>query len=353
MSDKKKINLAMASIEKQFGKGAIMRLGDTDQNDMAVEVISTGSMALDHALGRGGMPRGRIVEIYGPESSGKTTMALHLIAEAQKQGGTCAFVDAEHALDIVYAAGLGVNVDELLLSQPDCGEQGLEIADQLVHTEEISVVVVDSVAALVPRAELEGEMGASHVGLQARLMSQALRKLTAAVSRSKTIVVFINQMRKKIGVMFGSPETTTGGEALKFYASVRLDVRRIGQVKDKSAEKAAKEDDDKKSGISSSMGNRTRVKVVKNKVAPPFREAEFDVIFGTGIDRIGELVDLGAATGIIEKSGAWYALRGERIGQGRDNAKAFFLDKPEIADALREEVQKALNVGKFTKLTTE
>ncbi|MEO6950197.1 MAG: recombinase RecA [Polyangia bacterium] len=318
------IDLAVSSIEKQFGKGAIMRLGE-DQKAPEVQVVPTGSLALDIALGAGGLPRGRVVEIYGPESSGKTTLTLHVIAEAQRRGGICAFVDAEHALDVVYARKLGVKTDDLLVSQPDNGEQALEIADMLVRSGAIDVVVVDSVAALVPKAEIEGEMGDSHVGLQARLMSQALRKLTGTISKSNTLVVFINQIRMKIGVMFGSPETTTGGNALKFYASVRLDIRRIGAIK--QAEKA--------------IGNRTKVKVVKNKLAPPFREVEFDIMYGEGISKEGDILDLAAEANVVEKSGAWFSWKGERIGQGRENAKEFLKNNPVImADIERAVLEK-------------
>ncbi len=307
------LKTTLAEIEKSYGKGAIMRLGDgTVQEE--VQVISTGSLGLDIALGVGGLPRGRIVEVYGPESSGKTTLALHVLAQAQKLGGVCAFIDAEHALDIGYAKRLGVQTDELLVAQPDYGEQALEITDKLVKSGAIDIIVVDSVAALVPKAELEGDMGDSHVGLHARLMSQALRKLTGNVSRSNTLVIFINQLRMKIGVMFGSPETTTGGNALKFYASVRLDIRRIGQLKE----------NDKV------VGGRTRVKVVKNKMASPFREAEFDVGYGTGISRLGEVVDLGADAGIVEKSGSWYSYKETRLGQGREAAMKFFADNPDV-----------------------
>jgi recombination protein RecA len=315
------IDLAMSQIEKQFGKGSIMRLGlDTALPD--VQAISTGALSLDIALGVGGVPRGRIIEIYGPESSGKTTLALHIAAEAQKTGGIVAFVDAEHALDIHYARKLGVRTDDLLVSQPDTGEQALEIAEVLVRSGAIDVLVVDSVAALVPRAEIEGEMGDSHMGLQARLMSQALRKLTATISKSNSIVIFINQIRMKIGVMFGNPETTTGGNALKFYASVRMDIRRTASLKQGQ----------------DVIGNRTRVKVVKNKVAPPFKEAEFDIMYGAGISREGDIVDLGADSGIIEKSGAWYSYGGERIGQGRENAKQFLKDNPELARAVEAKI---------------
>ena len=317
----KAIELAVSSIEKQYGKGAIMRLGD-DQKAPEVQVVPTGSLALDIALGIGGLPRGRVCEIYGPESSGKTTLTLHLIAEAQKRGGVCAFVDAEHALDVTYARKLGVKTEDLLVSQPDNGEQALEIADLLVRSNAIDVVVIDSVAALVPKAEIEGEMGDSHVGLQARLMSQALRKLTGTIARSNTLVIFINQIRMKIGVMFGSPETTTGGNALKFYASVRLDIRRIGQIK--SGEK--------------SVGNRTKVKVVKNKLAPPFREVEFDIMFGEGISKEGDVLDLASEAAIVDKSGAWFAFEGERIGQGRENAKEYLRAHPDVLDRVERGV---------------
>ncbi len=308
------IDLAVSTIEKQFGKGSIMRLGE-DIAPPEVQVVPTGALGLDIALGMGGLPRGRIVEIYGPESSGKTTLALHVVAQAQRTGGICAFVDAEHALDVSYARKLGVKTDDLLVSQPDCGEQALEITEMLVRSGAVDVVVVDSVAALTPRAELEGEMGDSHVGLQARLMSQALRKLTGTISKSNTLVIFINQIRMKIGVMFGNPETTTGGNALKFYASVRLDIRRVGALKDGE----------------SVVGNRTRVKVVKNKMAPPFREVEFDIMYGEGVSHEGDLVDLGAECEAVEKSGAWFAFEGERIGQGRENAKQFLRDHKDIA----------------------
>ncbi|HEU4385759.1 MAG TPA: recombinase RecA [Anaeromyxobacteraceae bacterium] len=309
----KAIELAVSSIEKAFGKGSIMRLGNEEALVKDVQAVSTGSISLDIALGVGGLPRGRIVEIYGPESSGKTTLALHAVAEAQKAGGICAFVDAEHALDVGYARKLGVRTDDLLISQPDTGEQALEIAETLVRSGAIDVLVIDSVAALVPRAELEGEMGDAHMGVQARLMSQALRKLTGTISKSQTIVVFINQIRMKIGVMFGNPETTTGGNALKFYASQRLDIRRIGAIKD--GEQV--------------IGNRTRVKVVKNKVAPPFKEVEFDIMYGSGISKEGDLLDLAAQENIVEKSGAWFSFGGERIGQGREQAKQFLKEHPE------------------------
>jgi len=310
----KAIELAVSTIEKQFGKGSIMRLG-VDAAPPEVKVVPTGSLGLDIALGVGGLPRGRVIEIYGPESSGKTTLALHVVAQAQRSGGICAYVDAEHALDVGYARKLGARTDDMLVSQPDCGEQALEITEMLVRSGAVDVIVVDSVAALTPKAELEGEMGDSHMGLQARLMSQALRKLTGTISKANTLVIFINQIRMKIGVMFGNPETTTGGNALKFYASVRLDIRRVGALKD--GEKV--------------VGNRTRVKVVKNKVAPPFREVEFDILYGEGISHEGDLVDLGAEAGVVEKSGAWFGFEGERIGQGRENAKAFLREHPEMA----------------------
>ena len=313
------IELAVASIEKQFGKGAIMVMG-RDAIDREMPIIPTGSPSLDIALGVGGLPRGRVTEIFGPESSGKTTLALHVIAECQRQGGAAAFIDAEHAMDAAYAAKLGVNMEELLVSQPDTGEQALEIADMLVLSGAIELVVIDSVAALVPRAEIEGEMGDHHVGLQARLMSQALRKLAGNLARSGTAMIFINQIRMKIGVMFGNPETTSGGNALKFYASVRLDVRRIGQIKDGTE----------------SIGNRVRVKVVKNKVAPPFRQAEFDLMFNEGISLVGDLLDLAAEAGLLEKSGTWYSFEGTRIGQGRENAKRFLKENPETLDRLKE-----------------
>jgi recombination protein RecA len=322
----KALEAALGQIERAFGKGSIMKLGAREASE-TTEVISTGSISLDVALGVGGFPRGRIVEIYGPEASGKTTLALHAIAESQKGGGTCAFIDAEHALDPIYARKLGVNVDELLISQPDAGEQALEIADTLVRSGAVDVLVVDSVAALVPRAELEGEMGDSHMGLHARLMSQALRKLTGSISRSRTLVIFINQIRMKIGVMFGNPETTTGGNALKFYASVRLDVRRIGQLKDRDQV----------------VGNQTRVKVVKNKVAPPFKVVEFDIMYGEGISRTGELIDLGIKANVVEKSGAWFSHDGQRIGQGRENARNFLRDHPETAAQI--EAQIRANMG--------
>ena len=321
MDRSKALDAALGQIERAFGKGSIMRLG---QREKAVdaEVVSTGSLGLDIALGIGGLPRGRVIEIYGPESSGKTTLALQVVAEAQRPGGACAFIDAEHALDPSYAQKLGVNIDELLISQPDAGEQALEIADTLVRSGAIDVLVVDSVAALVPRAELEGEMGDAHMGLQARLMSQALRKLTASISKSRCMVIFINQIRMKIGVMFGNPETTTGGNALKFYASVRLDIRRIGSIKERDTV----------------VGNQTRVKVVKNKMAPPFRVVEFDIMYGEGISKNGELIDLGVAAGVVEKSGAWFSYNSQRIGQGRENAKTFLKENPAIA----AEIEKAI-----------
>jgi recombination protein RecA len=317
----KALDAALSQIERAFGKGSIMRLGKNEQV-VEIETISTGSLALDIALGVGGLPKGRIVEIYGPESSGKTTLALHSVAEAQKKGGICAFVDAEHALDPVYARKLGVDLENLLISQPDTGEQALEICDTLVRSGAIDVLVVDSVAALTPRAEIEGEMGESLPGLQARLMSQALRKLTASISRSNTMVIFINQIRMKIGVMYGSPETTTGGNALKFYASVRLDIRRIGAVKDRDEV----------------VGNQTRVKVVKNKLAPPFKVVEFDIMYGEGVSKTGELIDLGVKAGVVEKSGAWFSYNSQRLGQGRENAKTFLRDNPELA----KEIETAL-----------
>ncbi|MBL7717171.1 MAG: recombinase RecA [Bdellovibrionales bacterium] len=326
----KAIELAVQAIEKQFGKGSIMRLGENDSLvNQDVPTVPTGSLSLDIALGIGGLPRGRIVEVYGPESSGKTTLTLHAIAEMQKQGGICAFVDAEHALDVNYARKLGVRTDDLLISQPDTGEQALEIADMLVRSGGVDLLVVDSVAALVPRAEIEGEMGDSHMGLQARLMSQALRKLTGSINRSKTLVIFINQIRMKIGVMFGNPETTTGGNALKFYASVRMDIRRIQAIKDGE----------------NVIGNRTRVKVVKNKMAPPFKEVEFDILYGEGISKEGDLLDLAANMNIVEKSGTWYAYKDERIGQGRDNARQYLKERPEMIKAIREEVLKKAGIG--------
>jgi len=323
MDKNKALEAALGQIERAFGKGSIMKLGQREAATSA-DVISTGSLSLDIALGIGGLPRGRIIEIYGPESSGKTTLALHVIAEAQKNGGACAFIDAEHALDPSYAKKLGVNVDDLLISQPDAGEQALEIADTLVRSGALDVLVVDSVAALVPRAELEGEMGDSHMGLHARLMSQALRKLTASISRSNCMVIFINQIRMKIGVMFGNPETTTGGNALKFYASVRLDIRRIGQIKEKEEV----------------VGNQTRVKVVKNKMAPPFKVVEFDIMYGEGVSKTGELIDLGVKAGVVEKSGAWFSYDGQRIGQGKENARSFLKEHPETAAAIEAAIRQ-------------
>jgi recombination protein RecA len=323
MDKSKALTAALSQIERQFGKGSIMRLGKNDKS-MDIEVISSGSLGLDIALGVGGLPRGRVVEIYGPESSGKTTLALHTIAEAQKLGGICAFVDAEHALDPVYARKLGVNVDDLLISQPDAGEQALEIADTLVRSGAVDVLVVDSVAALVPRAELEGEMGDVQPGSQARLMSQALRKLTASISKSRTMVIFINQIRMKIGVMYGSPETTSGGNALKFYASVRLDIRRIGAIKERDEV----------------VGNQTRVKVVKNKLAPPFKQVEFDIMYGEGVSKVGELIDLGVKAGVVEKSGAWFSYDSQRIGQGRENAKTFLKENPDMAAKIEAQVRQ-------------
>ena len=322
MDKQKALDAAVSQIEKAFGKGSIMRLGQNDAS-VDIEAISTGSIGLDIALGIGGMPKGRIVEIYGPESSGKTTLALSVIAQAQKNGGTCAFIDAEHALDPSYAKKIGVDIENLLISQPDAGEQALEITDTLVRSGAIDVLVVDSVAALVPKAELEGEMGDQHMGLQARLMSQALRKLTATVSRSNTLVIFINQIRMKLGVMFGSPETTTGGNALKFYASVRIDIRSIGKIKDK---------DD-------IIGTQTRVKIVKNKVAPPFKVVDFDIMYGEGISKTGELIDLGIKSGIVEKAGAWFSYKGEKLGQGRENAKLFLKDHPDVAQEIENKIR--------------
>lgn len=319
---------ALAQIERQFGKGSIMKMGDFSAK-MAVEAIPTGSIALDLALGVGGVPRGRVIEIYGPESSGKTTLALHIIAEAQKLGGTAAFVDVEHALDPTYAHGVGVDLDNLLVSQPDTGEQALDIAEMLVRSNAVDVVVVDSVAALVTKAELEGDMGDTHVGLQARLMSQALRKLTSAISRSKCVMIFINQLREKIGVMFGSPETTTGGKALKFYASVRLDIRRIEALKDGT----------------DIVGNRTRVKVVKNKMAPPFKQAEFDIIYGQGISREGSLIDVGVEQGLVRKAGAWYTYDGEQLGQGKENARNFLRENPDVGEEIEKRIKEKLGVG--------
>ncbi|MBI1218039.1 MAG: recombinase RecA [Rhodobacteraceae bacterium] len=322
MDKQKALDSALAQIERQFGKGSIMRLGG-DKPVAEIESTSTGSLGLDIALGIGGLPKGRIIEIYGPESSGKTTLTLHVVAEEQKKGGICAFVDAEHALDPIYARKLGVNLDELLISQPDTGEQALEIVDTLVRSGAVSLVVIDSVAALTPKAELEGDMGEHQMGAQARLMSQAMRKLTASISRSNCMVIFINQIRMKIGVMFGNPETTTGGNALKFYASVRLDIRRTGAIKDRDEV----------------VGSSTKVKVVKNKVAPPFREVEFDIMYGEGISKTGELLDLGVKAGVVEKSGAWYSYGDERIGQGRENAKAFLKSNPSIADAIEDKIR--------------
>ncbi|WP_413289967.1 recombinase RecA [Bdellovibrio sp. HCB337] len=333
----KALELAVSTIEKQFGKGSIMRLGENDSLVKDVEAISTGALSLDIALGIGGLPKGRIVEIYGPESSGKTTIALSTIAQAQKKGGVVAFVDAEHALDVNYARKLGVNTEDLLISQPDTGEQALEITETLVRSGAIDVLVVDSVAALVPRAEIEGEMGDSHMGLQARLMSQALRKLTGVIARSNTLVIFINQIRMKIGVMFGNPETTTGGNALKFYASVRLDVRRVGAIKNGE----------------DVTGNRTAVKVVKNKMAPPFTKVEFDLMYGEGISESGDLLDLAATANMVEKSGAWYSYNGERMGQGRDQAKQFLKDHPELMVELRNKILASHGIGKLLMSTPE
>ncbi len=327
-SDKNKaVDIAMSQIERQFGKGAIMKLGSRQVVD--VPVIPTGALALDKALGVGGLPRGRVIEIFGPESSGKTTLALHAVAEAQKRGGIAAFVDAEHALDVVYARKLGVNCDDLLVSQPDTGEQALEIAEMLVRSGAIDIMVIDSVAALVPRAEIEGEMGDSHMGLQARLMSQALRKLTGTISKTMTSVIFINQIRMKIGIVFGNPETTTGGNALKFYSSVRLEIRKTGVIKDGQE----------------IVGNRTKVRVVKNKIAPPFKEAEFDITYGEGISRTGDLLDMGVETGIIEKSGSWYSYQGERIGQGRENVKKFLFENGDMYDAILLKVREAMGLA--------
>jgi recombination protein RecA len=336
MEKNKALDAAMAQIERAFGKGSIMRMGQRP-GDEQIAVIPSGSLGLDMAVGIGGMPRGRILEIYGPESSGKTTLALHIIAEAQKRGGTCAFIDAEHALDPGYARKLGVDVDNLLISQPDAGEQALEICDTLVRSGAVDVVVIDSVAALVPRAELEGEMGDSHMGLHARLMSQALRKLTGSVSRSNTMLVFLNQIRMKIGVMFGNPETTTGGNALKFYASIRMEIRRIGQIKERDEV----------------VGNQTRVKVVKNKLAPPFRQVEFDIMYGEGISKVGELIDLGVKAGVVEKSGSWFSYDSQRIGQGRENAKQFLRDHKDIADRIEATIRDQSGVVANTMLATE
>jgi len=325
----KAIELAMSAVERQFGKGSIMRLGNDEPLNRDVQVIPTGAISLDIALGVGGVPKGRIIEVYGPESSGKTTLCLHIVAESQKRGGICGYIDAEHALDVGYSRKLGVRTDDLLLSQPDTGEQALEIAEMLVRSGAIDVLVVDSVAALVPKAELEGEMGDAHMGLQARLMSQALRKLTGTISKSQTCVIFINQIRMKIGVMFGNPETTTGGNALKFYASQRLDIRRVGAIKNGETV----------------VGSRTRVKVVKNKVAPPFKEVEFDIMYGSGISKEGDLIDLASQEGIIEKSGAWYAFNGERIGQGRENAKDYLKEHPEVLKDVEQRVLEKFGIG--------
>ena len=328
MSDRKAaLEMALRQIEKQFGKGSIMKLGESAH--MQVETVSSGSLALDIALGVGGFPRGRIIEIYGPESSGKTTVALHAISEVQRKGGQAAFIDAEHALDPVYASKLGINIDELLLSQPDTGEQALEIAEALVRSGAVDIIVIDSVAALVPKAEIEGEMGDSHVGLQARLMSQALRKLSGAISKSKTIAIFINQLREKVGVMFGNPETTPGGRALKFYSSVRLEVRRVETIKQGN----------------DMVGNRTRIKVVKNKVAPPFKQAEIDIMYGEGISKEGSIIDIGTELDIVQKSGAWFSYDGERLGQGRENAKQFLKDNPHVADSIERKVREATVVA--------
>ncbi len=335
MEKNKALDAAMSQIERAFGKGSIMRMG-ARAGDEQIEVIPSGSLGLDLAVGIGGLPRGRIIEIYGPESSGKTTLALHAIAEAQRRGGTCAFIDAEHALDPTYARKLGVDVDNLLISQPDAGEQALEIADTLVRSGAIDILVVDSVAALVPRAELEGEMGDSHMGLHARLMSQALRKITGSVSRSNCMLIFLNQIRMKIGVMFGNPETTTGGNALKFYASLRLEIRRIGQIKERDEV----------------VGNQTRVKVVKNKLAPPFRQVEFDIMYGEGISKVGELLDLGVKAAVVEKSGAWFSYDSQRIGQGRENAKQFLRDHRPLADAIEAKVRQHSGVIANTMLAT-
>ncbi len=326
----KAIELAMSAVERQFGKGSIMRLGKDEPLVRDIQAVPTGSISLDIALGVGGVPKGRIIEIYGPESSGKTTLCLHIVAEAQKRSGVCGYIDAEHALDVGYARKLGVRTDDLLLSQPDTGEQALEIAEMLVRSGAIDVLVIDSVAALVPKAELEGEMGDAHMGVQARLMSQALRKLTGTISKSQTCVIFINQIRMKIGVMFGNPETTTGGNALKFYASQRMDIRRVGAIK--NGEQV--------------VGSRTRVKVVKNKVAPPFKEVEFDIMYGTGISREGDLLDLGAQENIVEKSGAWYSFKGERIGQGRENAKQYLSEHPEISKQIEAQLLEKFGVNK-------
>ena len=327
MERDKALEMALSQIEKQYGAGSVMKMGD--KGSMQVEVVSTGALALDIALGVGGLPRGRVVEIFGPESSGKSTLAMHVVAEAQRNGGICAYVDAEHAMDPAYAAHIGVDIDELFISQPDTGEQALEITDMLIRSGALDVIVIDSVAALTPRAEIEGEMGDTHVGLQARLMSQALRKLTANLSKSNTVCIFINQLREKIGVMFGSPEVTPGGRALKFYSSVRLDIRRIEAIK---------------SGTEV-VGNRTRVKVVKNKVAPPFRQAEFDIMYGKGISREGSVLDIGVDESIVKKSGAWYTYEGEQLGQGRENSKQYLIDNPEIMVEVSERIRKALEIG--------
>lgn len=335
-SDKEKaLETAMSQVERQFGKGSIMKLGS--QPVSRVPIIPTGSLALDKALGIGGLPRGRVVEIFGPESSGKTTLALHAVAEAQKKDGIAAFIDAEHALDTAYARRLGVDCDELLVSQPDTGEQALEIADMLVRSGAIDILVIDSVAALVPRAEIEGEMGDPHMGLQARLMSQALRKLTGTIGKTRTTVVFINQIRMKIGVVFGNPETTTGGNALKFYSTVRLDIRKIGSIKDGQE----------------IVGNRTRVRVVKNKMAPPFQDAEFDIMYGDGISRVGDLLDVGVEAGLVEKSGSWYSYSGERIGQGRENVKRFMIDNPDIYEELYQKAREAIGLAESEKDASE
>ena len=330
MERTKALEMALGQIEKQFGKGSVMRMGE--KSSMAIDVISTGALALDLALGIGGLPRGRITEIYGPESSGKSTLAMHVVAEAQRNGGVCAYIDAEHAMDPIYAKAIGVDIDQLLISQPDTGEQALEICDMLVRSGSLDVVVIDSVAALTPKAEIEGDMGDSHVGLQARLMSQALRKLTGSINRTNTIVIFINQLREKIGVMFGSPETTPGGRALKFYSSVRLDIRRIESIKDGA----------------DVVGNRTRVKVVKNKVAPPFKQAEFDITYGKGISREGSLIDLGVECGIVKKSGAWYTYEGEQLGQGRENAKNFLVENPEMMMEITDRVKVQVGITEVT-----
>lgn len=336
MSDRRAaLDMALRQIEKQFGKGSVMKLGESTH--MQVEVVPSGSIALDIALGTGGMPRGRIVEIYGPESSGKTTVALHAVAEVQKAGGQAAFIDAEHALDPQYAKNLGVNIDELLLSQPDTGEQGLEIAEALVRSGAVDIIVIDSVAALVPKAEIEGEMGDSHVGLQARLMSQALRKLSGAISKSKTITIFINQLREKVGVMFGNPETTPGGRALKFYSTVRLDVRRIEAIKNGN----------------DIVGNRTRIKVVKNKVAPPFKQAEIDIMYGEGISKEGSLIDIGTEKDIVNKSGAWYSYDGERMGQGRENAKQFLKENPQISLVIENRIRELSNLSTLVEAPSD